>query len=461
MKIDIESIYQSLPSFAQQLALDWRARSLKKNRYGPLFERCLQAAVARAEFTKGQLDDYRAAMLSSHLKHARHSPYWADQFAMHSVNPDASDPFAELAKLPVLTKGEVRKNLDRIANPLFARGDLIRSHTGGSTGSGLVFHETREAEAQRWALWWRYRLNLGLTRETLCGHFGGRCLIPLTRTKPPFWRISQPTRQVIFSTQHLRPETVRSYVEELAKMGVTWIHGYPSGISLMATWMLEQSITPPAGLAVITTGSENLTPAVRQRIRQAFGVPVYQHYGMAESVANFSETKDGLMLVDEDFAATEFIPFAEGGHQIIGTNWHNPAFPLFRYAPGDSCELGETSAGVGLARQVLSINGREQDFVRLRQGTMVGAAAMSLIFADSPHVVEAQFVQREVGMVEIRVVKGAGFGPEDESAMRKQLTRRFGSLGDYQITYVDTLPRTANGKLRLVISDLPTPAERL
>jgi phenylacetate-CoA ligase len=456
MKIDIETIYQHLPSFAQQLAVDWRAKDLQKHRYGPLFERCLRASVARAAFTKGQLDDYRAMMLSSHLKHARHSPFWADKFSVHSVNPDASDPFAELAKLPALTKDEVRQNLARIANPLIARDGLLRTHTGGSTGSGLVFHETREAEAQRWATWWRYRLNLGLSRETVCAHFGGRCLIPLRRSKPPFWRISEATRQIIFSTQHLSRETVGFYVREIEQRGVKWIHGYPSGISLMATWMLEEGIPPPAGLSIITTGSENLTAQVRQRIRQAFGVPVYQHYGMAESVANFSETKEERMLVDEDYAAVEFLP-AAAGHRIIGTNWHNPAFPLFRYAPGDDCELLEANPGEGTARQVISINGREQDFVKLKNGTMVGAAALSLIFADAPYVVEAQFIQREAGKVEIRVVKGSGFGPEDEAAMNKQLMRRFGFLCDYQIVYAERLPRTVSGKLRLVISEPRAP----
>lgn len=454
MKIDLETIYQHLPSFAQQIALDWRARSLQKNRYGPLFEQSLREAVARRAFTKGQLDDYRAKMLTAHLKEAVHCPFWAEKFSLHAVRPEASDPFAELAKLPVLTKDEVRRNLAGIANPRIARGDLLRTHTGGSTGSGLVFQETKEAEAQRWAIWWRYRLELGLTLETVCAHFGGRCLIPLTRTEPPFWRVSEPTRQIIFSTQHLRPETVGAYVREIEQKGVTWIHGYPSGISLMASWMQEQGIRPPASLRIITTGSENLTASVRQRISQALGAPVYQHYGMAEAVANFSETKDGRMLVDEDFAPAEFIPEASG-YQIVGTNWHNPAFPLFRYAPGDTCELSPAPAGEGQARQVSSINGREQDFIRLRNGSMVGAAALSLIFADASYVVEAQFIQKVPGQVEIRVVRGAGFGSEDEAVMKKQLTRRFGEFCDYQITYVDKLPRTTSGKLRLVISETP------
>jgi hypothetical protein len=39
MKIDIETLYQILPSFAQQLALDWRARSLRKNWHGSLCDR--------------------------------------------------------------------------------------------------------------------------------------------------------------------------------------------------------------------------------------------------------------------------------------------------------------------------------------------------------------------------------------------------------------------------------------
>ena len=452
--MDFEKLYLKLPGFLQEEVVKWQGRRIYNRRYGVGFNRVMEASQARLTFSPGQLADYRASRLSEHLKYARHSPFWAERFQQHSVNPDASDPFAELAKLPVLTKNEARTHAKEIQNPLFESSKLLRLHTSGTTGSGLVFQETSDSESERWAVWWRYRQKLGMSPEDLCGVFGGRCLVPLTQKKPPLWRHSPYTRQIFFSSQHLSRETFQAYLGQIKLSNATWVHGYPSSLGLLASWMIDFGVSPPACIKFLTVGAENLTQVVRNRIETAFGRPVYQHYGLAESTANFSQEPDGRIYVDEDFSCVEFLPSNHGAScRVIGSNWHNPAFPLFRYDASDLCQVVATAVNGPRSREIMSIDGRLEDTLIMKNGAHI--YRLDQLFADLTNIQEAQVRQTRAGEAEFRIVKGRGYGAADEAALAYEIKKRFGDLCDIRVIYVDEVPRTASGKLRLVVSEIP------
>ena len=82
-----------------------------------------------------------------------------------------------------------------------------------------------------------------------------------------------------------------------------------------------------------------------------------------EAVANVSEAPDGVLYVDEDFAATEFLPI-DGVEtcDVVGTNLSNPIFPLLRYRVGD---LAVPTGGQGInGRRIVSrLEGRCDDYI--------------------------------------------------------------------------------------------------
>src|SRR3546814_11393663 len=60
----------------------------------------------------------------------------------------------DYARLPVLTKADIRTNFDRLkARNL--QGQLLYKATGGSTGEPLRFGYTRESYERRTAVMWR------------------------------------------------------------------------------------------------------------------------------------------------------------------------------------------------------------------------------------------------------------------------------------------------------------------
>lgn len=189
-------------------------------------------------------------------------------------------------------------------------------------------------------------------------------------------------------------------------------------------------------------------------MQEAFGVAPTQHYGTAEAVANMSECERGALHVDEDFAAVEFAPNPDGpGHKVIGTNFTNPATPLVRYDVGDVVTLADEACPCGRpGRVVTSIDGRQEDYVILGNGSRLGR--MDHVFKDMVNVREAQIYQELPGEMTVRVVRGDGYSDEDEDSLLREARKRVGDRMSIDVKYVDHLKRSPTGKLRFVVSDI-------
>lgn len=451
-----EAIYLRLPVFLQNAAVSLEGWRINHRRYGAGYHPAAQAVQAQGHLDVVALQLLREQRLRAFLAVAAESPYWREQFAAHGVVPGAAAPFDELRKLPVLTKDTVKQNAERIINPTIDRSTLLWRHTSGTTGSGLVFPETREAEWFTWAHWWRYRRWHGLAPSMWCGYFGGRSLVPVHTTKPPFWRVNYPARQLMMSGYHLSRESAPAYISALQKFDVEWVHGYPSILTLLAQYANESglNINLPR-LRVITTGAENLPSWQRAVISRAFGVQVVQHYGQAEAAANFSECEHGQMHVDEDFSAVEFIenPCDKTSFRVLGTNWLNRAFPLLRYEIGDLAVPVEDTCLCGSpSRIVRSIDGRQEDYLTLPSGVRIGR--LDHILKDMVNIREAQFVQLDQHAVTIRIARGTGYTEFDEKKLLEEMRQRIGNTLRVTVVYLDAIPRGPNGKLRLVLSSV-------
>lgn len=436
--------------------VSYQGARIQSRRYGKGFLKAQRQVRDQELFNCEELHDLRVLLLRSHLVAASSTPFWSQRFKDYGIVAEAKDPFYELSKLPILTKDVVKAQANNIINPLYRR-NLLWRHTSGSTGSGLVFPETPSTEHYTWAFWWRYRNWHGLTRQSWCGYFGGRSLVPLNIHRPPYWRINRPARQLMFSGYHLSPDTALEYLKALRIYSIEWLHGYPSILALLAGYIIDKDISVSLPhLKCITTGAENLSKAQRDVIGKAFHVPVFQHYGQAEASANISECEYSQLHVDEDFAAIEMLESTHDLYsaRLIGTNWLNPAFPLLRYDTGDLVIPGTGECPCGRpGRLVASIDGRKEDYLSITGGTRIGR--LDHIFKDMTNIREAQFVQHEADSVTLLVVRGACYSNYDQTRLLQEVRQRIGSVIRLEIKYVDTLPRGPNGKLRLVVSTLP------
>jgi len=456
--VDFESLYLRLPVFCQNVLCSLYGARLIKRRYGNSYEALEREVFERDRWTEQQIKTFACKRCQVIVKHAAGTvPYYRRLFAEMQIEPHDIRGPDDLTALPILDKQTVQRNLADFHSDLKNQMQYSTMHTSGTTGAGLIFPMTLEAEQEQWAVWWRYRARFGLDRNTWYAHFYGKSIVPFERSEPPFWRVNRPGRQILFSAYHMSEHNLRYYVDELNRRQPPWIQGYPSLLGLLASFILDKGFGLNYRPKVITVGSENLLPQQKLLIEKAFDAPCRQHYGMGEGVANISECPEGSLHVDEDYAHIEFLPVGSNSYRIIGTNYTNYAFPLIRYDTGDMVQLEdpEKKCPCGrIGRLVKSIDGRKEDYVLTPEGRRIGR--LDHIFKDMVNIKECQIFQEHVEQVVFRVVRGKEYTAKDEKKLLYEARTRLGDQIEIDIDYIEAVERTSRGKLRFVISKIPS-----
>ncbi|MGD9932404.1 MAG: phenylacetate--CoA ligase family protein [Dehalococcoidia bacterium] len=376
-------------------------------------------------------------------------PYWRDQFETVGLDPRSVRTLADLSPLPLLDRAGVVGAAGRLISTAVPARQRVRQHTGGTTGAGLVFWTTWDSLRDQEAVWWRHRRRHGIPRGTWFAQFTGQPIIAGPRHSPPYWHVNRTSTCVLYSVHHLSPRTAPAYLRDLAGRALPWFHGFPSFLASLAQEAVRRGVELRP--AWVSTGAENLLTWQRDAIREAFGAEPFQHYGLSEGVANASQCPEGLLHVDEDYAAVEFIPNGDGTHAVAGTNLSNEAMPFIRYVTDDIAVLAE-GCDCGLpGRPIASIDGRMEDTIELSDGSRVGM--VEHLFWELTGVAEAQVRQHEPGRCTISLVPRLSYTDHERTKLLAESRMRFGDRLDVEIQLVDSIPRTARGKLRLVVRD--------
>jgi len=247
------------------------------------------------------------------------------------------------------------------------------------------------------------------------------------------------------------------YIDELNRRHPQMIQGYPSLLFLLASYMVAKGARLNYLPRAIMSSSESLLAHQRHVIERAFGMPCRQLYSLTEGVASISECPEGRLHVDEDYASVEFLPLGDSNaHKVVGTTLTNLAFPLLRYDTGDIVELDPSERGCPCGRPgrvVKRIDGRIEDYVVTPDGRKIGR--LDHIFKDMVRIRECQIVQDCAEQLTFHIVRGPNYTTADEAALMAEARRRLGPLIRIEVAYVETLQRTARGKLRFVVSKLP------
>lgn len=442
----LNKIYELSPVIVQNFMCSVKGLLICKRRYNEGFQKELK------RFLIGDID--QETELRDFLLLTKNIPAYDGIISQEDydlLQRGEIDVYDVIKQFPIIDKQSVKSQLKSYINDHYC-GQQFLMHTSGTTGSGLEFPYSVKMENRQWAVWWRYRIRLGIRMDTWCGWFGGRIVISPKIICKPYWRINRPGKQVMYSSYHLTKDTAIDYYEDIKKRQLTWLHGYPSSIARLSSLFIDSGFQPLSCVRFITTGAENLMDHQISIMEKAFpNAIVRQHYGLSEGVANFSQDLDGKWHVDDDFCYVELIPLNKEDPslcRIIGTCFSNEAFILIRYDTGDLANV-EWVDGKPV---IISFDGRKDDYITLPNGVKLGR--LGFIFKQSVNIKEAQIHQHTLEDIEIKVVKGDAYSKSDENQLLKEALDRFGTDVKVRISYVDKIERTKSGKLRLVKSDI-------
>ncbi len=443
-------IYNRLPAWCQTMAVSLEGWRIQKKRYDSLFEAQYLDFMSRNDWSYERKCAYRDQQLQKMVKHCYETvPYYRNLFERLNIDYRDIKTLDDLKLLPILDKQTIRDHYEEFFSESYDRSCLIEQHTSGSTGTGFSFYQNREAHAAVWAHVWRGNHNIGLRRDMWCAYFGGRSIVPPERKSGPCYRINYPGRQIMFSIYHMNDRNFGQWVKVLNQHQPPWIQGYPSALVPFAAYLEKSGQRLNYVPGVITLSSENVSWEQEEYLHRIFGVYPMQNYAQCEAVATFRQRLDRRILVDEDFAAVEFVPVDDSGLcRIVGTTLSNFAMPFLRYDTKDLATWRQTEDG----REVLTLDGRDEDDIHLRDGGSI--RRLSRVFQDQSNITEAQIIQRSLDQLEFHIVKGVGYTQADEDrlceAIRGYLTDRI----RWKLLYVEQLRRNKNGKVKFIISEL-------
>lgn len=356
----------------------------------------------------------------------------------------------------IVKKVDIKSDYSKIINHKYVKTYL---HTSGTTGSGLKFPISQEFIDHQWAIFWKFRNIHNINMNTWCLYIIGQTMFDTDCKKPPFWIKSYPSKQFLFSQYHLNENTIELYLNKMIESGMRWLHAYPSVLHNFATLIKKKSLLNKVRnlkLNIITTSSEKLFAFQRMNIEKVLGCKVRELYGLTEGVVNIFECEHGLLHIDESYSYVELVQINNTNeYKIIGTSYHNNAFPLIRYDTGDRCVLYDDIIQCNCGRKsriVKEILGRDEDFLYLNDSTKIGR--LDHIFKELIEIQEAQIYQVERGSAIFKIVKGDSFSKKTEHKLINEIRTKLGESFNYSIEYYKEIPKTRSGKLKFVVSEV-------
>lgn len=407
-------------------------------------------------WTSEQLIEYQNEQLRKLIRHAyEHVPYYRNSFNKVGLQPTDIRSVNDLYKIPLLTKEQVRNNIDSFKAHNYPNNRFEAMSTGGTTGDPLTLYvEKGKTEARYFAF---YRM---MMERALCS-LTHRYLFIIQNDE--FWKNQVFGRILTLSPYSLREENIPKLFEKIRKVNPHFIIGFPSAISLLGHLILKMRESPFSELRAIICSGETLYEWQRKFLERVFNCKIFSFYNLSEQVI-FAATcgYSNFYHVFPEYGVTELvdkngqiITREDEKGEIVGTGFINDVFPLIRYRTGDIGVYTYEPCNCGRHYPLLKkIEGRTQEFIVNKMGNELPLTGMyGLIPSSSNLVKEYQFFQREPGNLILKIVRCEGFSDKDAQLILQNLTRRLGPGFRFSIEYVDLVKRTAAGKVQFLIKD--------
>jgi len=363
----------------------------------------------------------------------------------------------DLRHLPVLTKADIRGNLEALKSPESKR--LFRCNTGGSSGEPLIFFLGNERVSHDVAAKWRatrwWGVDIGDPEVVVWGSpielgaqdrlRGLRDALMRTELLPAF---------------EMSPAKLDGFIERIRRRRPKMLFGYPSALAHIARHAESRRVRlDDLGVKVAFVTAEKLYDEQRQAIGRAFGCRVANGYGGRDAGFIAHECPSGGMHITAEDVIVETVdaagrPVGPGRPgEIVVTHLATRDFPFIRYRTGDVGVLSDARCPCGRGLPLLAeIQGRSTDFVVARDGTVMHGLALIYAVRDVPGVREFKVIQESLERTRVLLATDPRFQENDVEAIRRAIVARLGEGVEVAIERLDQIPREASGKYRYVVS---------
>jgi len=382
---------------------------------------------------------------------AQHVPFYRDRFKAAGFDPRDLKSLADAQRIPVMDKRDGFEAGKRMTSEVHT-GPRFEANTSGTTGMAMSCWRDLNSINRENAFGWRQMIWAGMKVGDRRAWIRGDKVVPSGQRQAPFWRHNRGENLLMMSSYHLSEATADGYLEALEAFDPAVFVAYPSAVLLLARHLVANGRRYKGrSLTGMVTSSETVTDEQRRLVNEAFGVRIFDWYGSCERMTAIGTCEHGRYHLLSDYSYTELEPQDNGTSQVIGTSFDNMLMPWIRYRLGDEivpaapdfrCECGRSFPVIS------HLVGRMDDYVLATDGRQVNM--MSNVLDYIPHLLEGQVRQDKHGELTILVALPEG-APLDEASLVRTVHTYIGTEMAVRIERVASVPRTANGKLRVVV----------
>jgi len=339
----------------------------------------------------------------------QHSKFYRQRMDSRGLSPSNIKTPKDLRSLPILTKEDIRDRLPEILSDNLPKEELIKTATGGTTGSSFVFYRDLNCHLQRQAIDLVYNLwadwKVGDKTAILWG--APQDLSGYSAFKQNLKNLLID-RIIILDCFNVTPQSMQHFAHQMLSFRPKIIYGYSQAIYLLAQYVSQNLFRKIRVKSAICT-AEPLYPSQREFIQNTFECQVFDRYASREFglIASECPLHEGFHLV-ADSVYIEILkdgapaPKGEVGDLVI-TDLLNYGMPFIRYKIGDTgaWEIKECSCGSNLPL-LKNLVGRDTDFLVTPAGGVIsGVAIMALLtqYGNRTGIAQMQIIQESIRFI--------------------------------------------------------------
>lgn len=386
------------------------------------------------------------------MKAAWKHPFYKKRFKKAGVRPSDIKTAEDLAKLPLLTKDEVRAWMNKEAEKP-GREYWYADTTSGSSGKPLMILLSPWEKACMLANWYRVLMKAGynplfgrmMTRVNAHDEHHGQYDTILQRfglMRRSYVNQFEPEPDVIRAINKAKPDLL--YMNKTEFMRIA-LYAQKNGVKV---WH------PKFYIPI----SEKTDDAARKLFKEVLGPNLVDSYGSAETGACMLRLPDSDEYVVHNDSFVVNIIDAEGKlaneGRVVVTPLFKTDLPLINYVIGDEA-TSRVEKGI---RFVTGIKGRSNDFFKYRTGEVTTFFEITPVIAHSHDIQQIRFVQNDYDTIHVQIVQDTVNSKKSTDEIEKELTQQFNEVMKhpmhFEFEWMNSIPPDPNGKLRMIVCNI-------
>lgn len=442
----LNKLYLSLPATLQNLALSFYGKKIYSQRFGGDIPEPYQKVTSCYEEYNESIKLLQRQRFDSLMAHAvKHVPFYNTYFSDKKMAATDVTPDNMSKLLPIIYKQDILKTPQ-----LFISKDpgiintSLELNTSGSSGTPMKIIASMESRRLNYHFYDLLLNDFGVTYRSKSTTFAGRILYKNIKKTPDRYDYYNNTQYL--SSYFLSPDTVALYAAALNVWKPLFIDSYPSILAEFVELAINAGIKLMFRPKLIITSSETLLDQQKNKIESFFNCPIADHYGCTE-MAISAVSKNGSYYAHPMYSIIELNLINSNRYEIYTTGLLNFSMPLIRYSIGDAI----ISENPNNPYEFKSVEGRLDEMIVTPEGRRIGR--LDPAFKGIEGIRYAQVVQKEINLIEIKIVLNDGQGKSfDKELLIQNFKERTSPHINFVITCQDDIERDANGKFKSVVN---------